>query len=143
MSVTIDELKQAIDSLFPNPKNIKEEAIQRACINRHYYLIYYTMLTVIEDNFPQYDMSREGSFSNTGSHKRVFCVFEDIAERTGIKEAEMLSMQFADFLTKRHKADYYLDESFSTGEYSQCLRYAERIPELAQKLIEVQIQKAV
>lgn len=143
MSVTIDELKQAITSMFPDPKAIKEEAIQRACINRHYYLIYYTMLIVIKDNFPQYDMSREGSFNNTGSHNRVFCVFEEIAEQTGSKEAEMLSMQFSDFLTKRHKADYKLNESFSSGEYSQCLRYAERIPELAQELIEVHTQKAV
>ncbi len=138
MSVTIDELKQAIDSLFPNPKTIKEEAIQRACINRHYYLIYYAMLVVIKDNFPQYDMSREGSFNNTGSHKRVFCVFEEMAELTGSKEAERLSLQFYDFLTKRHKADYKLDESFSSGEYSQCLRYVERIPELAQALIDEQ-----
>ena len=138
MSVTLDELKQAIDSLFPNPKTITAEAVQRACINRHYYLIYYAMLIVIRDNFPQYDMSREGSFNNTGSHNRVFCVFEEIAELTGSKKAKRLSLQFTDFLTKRHKADYKLDESFSTGEYSQCLRYAERIPELAQELIEEQ-----
>ncbi|MGO2339749.1 MAG: hypothetical protein ACTH5M_04015 [Psychrobacter sp.] len=138
MSVTINELEQAINSLFPNPKNITAEAVQRACINRHYYLIYYTMLIVIKDNFPQYDMSREGSFNNTGSHNRVFCVFEDIAELTGSKAAKRLALQFTDFLTKRHKADYKLDETFSSSEYSQCLRYAERIPELAQALIDEQ-----
>lgn len=138
MSVTINELEQAIDQLFPNSKDITEEAIQRACINRHYYLIYSTMLMVINDNFPQYDMSRDGSFSNTGSHNRVFCVFEEIAELTGSKTAERLSLQFTDFLTKRHKADYKLDESFSSGEYAQCLRYAERIPELAQALVDEQ-----
>lgn len=138
MSVTIKDLKQSIDYLFPNPQDIADEAIQRACINRHYYLIYSTMLMVIKDNFPQYDMSRDGSFSNTGSHNRVFCVFEEIAELTGSKTAERLSLQFTDFLTKRHKADYKLDESFSSGEYSQCLRYAERIPELAQALVDEQ-----
>lgn len=138
MSVTINELEQAINSLFPNPKDITEEAIQRACINRYYYLIYSTMLMVINDNFPRYDMSRNGSFSNTGSHNRVFCVFEEIAELTGSKTAERLSLQFTDFLTKRHKADYKLDESFSSGEYAQCLRYAERIPELAQALVDEQ-----
>lgn len=138
MSVTINELKQAIDQLFPNPKDITEEAIQRACINRHYYLIYYTMLTVIKDNFPQYDMSRDGSFNNTGSHKRVFLVFEEVAELTDSKTAKKLALQFTNFLTKRHKADYKLDENFSSGEYSQCLRYAERIPELAQALVDEQ-----
>ena len=138
MSVTINELKQAIDQLFPNPKDITEEAIQRACINRHYYLIYYTMLTVIKDNFPQYDMSRDGSFNNTGSHKRVFLVFEEVAELTDSKMAKKLALQFTNFLTKRHKADYKLDENFSSGEYSQCLRYAERIPELAQALVDEQ-----
>ncbi|WLP93376.1 hypothetical protein [Psychrobacter sp. M13] len=138
MSVTIKDLKQAIDQLFPNPKNITEEAIQRACINRHYYLIYSTMLTVIRDNFPQYDMSRDGSFKNTGSHNRVFLVFEEIAELTDSKTAKMLSLQFTNFLTKRHKADYKLDETFSSGEYAQCLRYADRIPELAQALVDEQ-----
>ncbi|WP_367109577.1 hypothetical protein [uncultured Psychrobacter sp.] len=138
MSVTIEDLKQAIDYLFPNPKEIKEEAIQRACINRHYYLIYYTMLIIIKDNFPQYDMSRNGSFNNTGSHNRVFLVFEEIAELTDSKTAKKLALQFTDFLTKRHKADYKLDETFSSGEYAQCLRYAERIPELAQALVDEQ-----
>ena len=138
MSVTLDELKQAIDSLFPNPKAITAEAVQRACINRHYYLIYYAMLIVIKDNFPQYDMSRDGSFKNTGSHDRVFRVFEEIAELTDSKTAKRLALQFTDFLTKRHKADYKLDETFSSGEYSQCLRYAERIPELAQALVDEQ-----
>ena len=141
MSVTINELKQAIDQLFPNPKDITEEAIQRACINRHYYLIYYTMLTVIKDNFPQHDMSRDGSFNNTGSHKRVFLVFEEVAELTDSKTAKKLALQFTNFLTKRHKADYKLDENFSSGEYSQCLRYAERIPELAQAMVDEQASK--
>lgn len=138
MSVTINELKQAIDHLFPNPQDITEEAVQRACINRHYYFIYSTMLAVIKDNFPQYDMGRDGSFSNTGSHDRVFRVFEDIAELTDSKTAKRLALQFTDFLTKRHKADYKLDETFSIGEYSQCLRYAKRIPELAQSLVDEQ-----
>lgn len=136
MSVTLDELKQAIDSLFPNPETITAEAVQRACINRHYYLIYYAMLIVIKDNFPQYDMGRDGSFSNTGSHDRVFRVFEDIAELTDSKFAKRLALQFTDFLTKRHKADYKLDESFSSGEYDQCLRYVDRIPQLAQALVD-------
>lgn len=65
-------------------------------------------------------------------------MFEEIAELTGSKKAEILSLQFTDFLTKRHKADYKLDESFSSGEYSQCLRYVERIPELAQALVDEQ-----
>ncbi len=138
MSVTLDELKQAIDHLFPDPKNITEEAIQRSCINRHYYLIYSTMLAVIRENFPQYDMSREGSFNNTGSHNRVFLVFEEIAELTDSKTAKRLALQFTDFLTKRHKADYKLDKTFSSGEYAQCLRYVERIPELAQALVDEQ-----
>lgn len=138
MSVTIEDLKQAVDSLFPNPKAIIEEALQRACINRHYYFIYSTMLEVINNNFPQYDMGRNGSFSNTGSHDRVFRVFEEIAELTDSKAAKRLAMQFTDFLTKRHKADYRLDETFSSGEYAQCLRYADRIPELAQALIDEQ-----
>lgn len=131
-------MKQAVDHLFPNPKTIEDEAIQRACINRHYYLIYYMMLNVIKDNFPQYDMSRDGSFNNTGSHKRVFLVFEEIAELTESKAAKRLALQFTDFLTKRHKADYRLEENFSSGEYAQCLRYADRIPELAQALIDEQ-----
>ena len=138
MSVTIEDLQQAVDSLFPDPRAITDEALQRACINRHYYLIYYMMLTVIRDNFPQYDMSREGSFNNTGSHNRVFCVFEEMAEQKNSKAAKKLSLQFTNFLTKRHKADYRLDENFSSGEYAQCLRYTDRIPELAQALVDEQ-----
>lgn len=138
MSVTIEDLKQAVDHLFPNPEAITEEAIQRACINRHYYLIYYAMLRVTKDNFPQYDMSRDGSFKNTGSHNRVFRVFEEMAEQKGSKAAKKLALQFTDFLTKRHKVDYKLDENFSSGEYTQCLNYANRIPELAQALVDEQ-----
>lgn len=96
------------------------------------------MLAVIKDDFTQYDMGRDGSFNNTGSHKRVFLVFEEIAELTDSKAAKKLALQFTDFLTKRHKADYKLNESFSNGEYAQCLRYAERIPELAQVLVDEQ-----
>lgn len=83
-------------------------------------------------------MSRDGSFKNTGSHDRVFRVFEDLAELTDSKAAKKLALQFTDFLTKRHKADYKLDESFSSGEYAQCLRYIDRIPELAQALVDEQ-----
>lgn len=143
MSVSNSDLEGAVSSLFPQPEMITDEAIQRACVNRKYYITYHCLLSIIGEHFPNYDMSNEGMFGNTGSHNRVYLVFDDIYKYTNCKNAQRLSIKFTNFLSKRHKADYNLNEDFSEFDYKQALKFAIDIPELAGKIAEVQKQKAV
>lgn len=143
MSVNNSDLERAAVSLFPSPEIITDEATQRACVNRKYYITYHFLLNIIAKYFPSYDMSDEGTFGYTGSHKRVFLVFDDIYRNTTCKNARKLSVVFTNFLSKRHKADYDLDEDFSKFDYEQCLKFAADIPELAKKVVEAQKQKVV
>lgn len=143
MSVSGIELERVVASLFPNPEVITDEATRRACVNRKYYITYHCLLNIISKNFPNYDMSNEGMFGNTGSHKRVYLVFDDIYKNTGSKDAQRISIKFANFLSKRHKADYYLDEDFSEFDYKQALKFAIDIPQLAESLVKVQARKVI
>ena len=143
MSVSNSDLEGAAASLFPQPEIITDEAIQRACVNRKYYITYHCLLSIIGEYFPNYDMSNEGMFGNTGSHNRVYLVFDDIYKNTKCKNAQRLSLKFTNFLSKRHKADYDLNEDFSEFDYKQALKFAIDIPELADKIAEVQRQRAV
>ena len=138
MSVSIDDLQQAVGSLFPNPESLTNEALRRAYINRQYYVTYHRLLNIIQENFTQYDMSNEGTFGNTGSHKRVYYVFDDIFDKTKSKNAQRLSLKFTSFLSMRHKADYHLDININQFEFSQALKFAKDIPELADKIVQEQ-----
>lgn len=138
MSVTISDLEKAVTSLFPNPITVSDEAIRRACTNRHYYVTYHRLLQAIEQNFTQYDMSDEGTFGATGSHRRVYLVLDDIYRETKSKEARKLSLKFDNFLSKRHKADYHLDKNFDNFDYEQILKFADDIPKLVVALINSQ-----
>lgn len=143
MSVSDVELERVVASLFPNLEVITDEATQRACINRKYYITYHFLLDVISKHFPNYDMSDKGMFGNTGSHNRVYLVFDDIYKNTGSKDAQRISIKFTNFLSKRHKADYDLNEDFSEFDYKQALKFAIDIPELAESLVKVQARKVI
>lgn len=143
MSVSNFDLECAVISLFPDPEAIIDEATQRACVNRKYYMTYHLLLNMIDEYFPNYDMSNDGMFGNTGSHNRVYLVLDDIYRNTKCKNAQRLSIKFTNFLSKRHKADYKLNEDFSEFDYKQALKFAIDIPELADKIVNVQKQKAV
>lgn len=143
MSVSNIELERVVASLFPDPEVITDEATQRACINRKYYITYHCLLNIISKHFPNYDMSNDGMFGNTGSHKRVYLVFDDIYKKTMSKDAQRLSIKFTNFISKRHKADYDLDENFSEFDYKQALKFAVDIPELAESLVKIQARKAI
>lgn len=143
MSVNILDLEQAAISLFPNAEGISNEAIQRAFTNRQYYITYHRLLQLIEKHFTQYDMSDEGTFGNTGSHKRVYFVLDDIYRNTNSKEAQKLSLKFTNFLSKRHKADYHLEKNFDEFDYKQILKFASEIPQLADTLIVLQGQQSI
>ena len=139
MSVSIDDLQQVVSSLFPHPESITNEALQRACINRQYYVTYHRLLNVIQKHFTQYDMSNEGTFGNTGSHKRVYYVFDDIFANTKSKNAQRLSIKFTTFLSMRHKADYNLDKDINEFDFKQALKFSTDIIELSEKIVQEQI----
>ncbi len=131
-----NDMQAVVNELFPNPTNITNEAMQRAFVNRSYYVIYHQLLSMIEQYYPQFDMSDNGEFGNTGSHNRIFLALKELMESDkSNKNMQMLAYKFRDFLSKRHKADYKLDDTFSEMEYRQVLRYVEKIPLLINKVI--------
>lgn len=136
MSVTISDLEKAVTDLFPDAFAVLDEATRRACTNRQYYVTYHRLLQAIEQHFTQYDMSDEGTFGATGSHRRVFLVLDDIYRETKSKEAQKLSLKFDNFLSKRHKADYHLDKNFDKFDYKQILDFANDIPKLLVALVD-------
>lgn len=135
MGVSISDLHKTIDSLFPDLNSIDSEATQRACVNRKYYATYHHLLEVLNNHF-SYDLSNEGRFGNTGHHKRVVLAFEDVYMTTGSKNAQQLYLKIQNFISKRHKADYYLDSDFDEFDYKQSIKFANDIPDLANKLVE-------
>lgn len=140
MSTEVEEFNVVVDTLFPNKELITDEALRRACVNRVYYAIYHHLLKIIGTHFPCYDLSNDGMFGNTGAHKRVFYVLDDIYKNSGSKLAQKLSLKFDDMLSKRHKADYYLGDDFTEFDFKQVLSFYKDIPLIAQKLIQEQSQ---
>lgn len=135
MGVSISDLNQTIEKLFPDVNSIDSEATQRACVNRKYYATYHYLLKVLNNNF-DYDLSNEGRFGYTGHHNRVVLAFEDVFLSTGNKTAKQLFLKIQNFISKRHKADYYLDSDFDEFDYKQSIKFANDIPGLADKLVE-------
>ncbi len=131
--INTDDMQAVVSELFPNPQTIKNEPMQRAYINRSYYMIYHQLLAMMEQNYPNLDMSDNGDFGNTGSHNRVFLALKELMQNND-KNMQMLAYKFRDFLSKRHKADYKLDDDFSDTEYQQVLQYVEQIPLLIKKI---------
>ncbi len=131
--IDTNDMQTVVNTLFPKPQTIKDEATQRAFVNRSYYVIYHKLLAMIEQHYPHLDMSDSGNFGNTGSHNRVFLALKELMQDNG-KDMQMVAYKFRDFLSKRHKADYKLDDDFSDTEYQQVLRYVEQIPLLIEKL---------
>lgn len=140
MSIDVQDIDSTIAELFPNKEMITDEALRRACTNRVYYVIYHSLLNLISTHFSYYDMSDKGIFGKTGVHKRVFFVLDDIHRKSGSKVAERLSLKFNDMLSKRHKADYYLDNDFTEFDFKQVLNFYKDIPVIAQQLIQEQSQ---
>ncbi len=131
--INTDDMQAVVDKLFPTPSNITNEGMQRAFVNRSYYVVYHELLAMIEQHYPQFDMSDNGDFGNTGSHNRVFLALKELMQG-GDKNMQMLAYKFRDYLSKRHKADYRLDDDFSNTEYQQVLQYVEQIPLLIEKI---------
>lgn len=134
MGVNLSDLENAIECLFPHPENITDESIRRACVNRKYYYIYHLLLDFINEYLPEYDLSDKGSFPNTGSHRRIYLVFEDVFKKTNNKKLEKLYLKYADFLSKRCDADYHLGLNFHEFDFKQALKYSKDIPHLIEQL---------
>lgn len=136
MSIAAHDLKRVAEELFPEPVAVTDEALRRACVNRKYYATYHYLLDVIEANFPNYIVRGDNrTFGNTGTHHQLFHVFDDIYKNSHSKYAQRVSLKFTNFLTKRHAADYHLNEDFSEFDYKQALKFAEDIPKLADELV--------
>lgn len=132
MTVNCDELSLLVDELFVCINPHSKEAVFRAYINRSYYVIYHYCKNYIETHLPQYKLTDDGTFK-TGTHNRIFLVFEDLAKHN--HKARALSIKFRDFLDKRHRADYQLADTIGYYDYMQCKKHFETIPKLLNALV--------
>lgn len=132
MSVQYQDLCNVINVLFKDLNKNSEEAILRAYVNRSYYAIYHYVKQYIEQNQKKFDLSDNGSFK-TGSHHRIVLVFEELCEHPTLIKADQQKvrkfyMQFKDFLSKRHLADYQLDKDVEYTDVAQCMKYFNELP---------------
>lgn len=131
MAVNEQDLRQTAMMLSELIDEHSDEHLLRAYINRSYYAIYHECKMYIEANFTDYDLSDTGTFK-TGTHKRIYFILEDLAKIN--KKAYALALKFDDFLAKRHKSDYKLNDGINYMDYIQCKKYFETIPNLLKEL---------
>ncbi|STY93231.1 hypothetical protein [Moraxella bovis] len=85
----------------------------------------------LRQNLKNYDLSDTGTFK-TGTHKRIYFILEDLGKTN--KKAYSLALKFDDFLAKRHKSDYKLNDEINYADYIQCKKYFEVIPNLLKEI---------
>lgn len=127
MAVNERDFRQTAIMLSDLIDEHSDEHLLRAYINRSYYAIYHECKTYIETNFTDYDLSDTGTFK-TGTHKRIYFILEDLGKIN--KKAYSLALKFDDFLAKRHKSDYKLNDKINYVDYIQCKKHFETIPNL-------------
>ena len=66
------------------------------------------------------------------THKRIYFILEDLGKTN--KKAYSLALKFDDFLAKRHKSDYKLNDEINYADYIQCKKYFEVIPNLLKEI---------
>lgn len=131
MAVNEQDLRQTAIVLSTLINEHSDEHLLRAYINRSYYAIYHECKIYIEAKFKNYDLSDTGTFK-TGTHKRIYFILEDLGKTN--KKAYSLALKFDDFLAKRHKSDYKLNDEINYADYIQCKKYFEVIPNLLKEI---------
>lgn len=131
MAVNEQDLRQTAIVLSTLINEHSDEHLLRAYINRSYYAIYHECKIYIEAKFKNYDLSDAGTFK-TGTHKRIYFILEDLGKTN--KKAYSLALKFDDFLAKRHKSDYKLNDEINYADYIQCKKYFEVIPNLLKEI---------
>lgn len=122
MSVTTTDLHKSIDILFGNIDKTSSEALWRAYINRSYYAVFHELRLAME---------KAGIDTNrykTGTHKNLYFILDEMSMTD--KNIRKLSLQFKDFLTRRHKADYDLQARISWGDIMITQKYKKELPNL-------------
>lgn len=131
MTVSIDELRKIPDDMIKVMNEQSSEAVFRSYINRAYYCIYHQAKFSIEQgNFGNFDLSDKGTFK-TGTHNRIYEVFLECGKSN--TKAKILAFKFRDFLSKRHKADYKLNEKITWYDVLECKKHFEVIPKLLEE----------
>lgn len=131
MAISIDELRQVPIDMITVMDEKSSEAVFRTYVNRSYYAIYHECKNYIETNLTQYDLSNDGTFK-TGTHKRIYFILEELGKTD--KKSRSLALKFKDFLAKRHKADYQLNDKVTWYEVLECKKYFESIPNLLKEI---------
>lgn len=131
MAINEKDLRKTAIMLSDLIDEHSDEHLLRAYINRSYYAIYHECKMYIETNFTDYDLSDTGTFK-TGTHKRIYFILEDLGKVN--KKAYSLALKFDDFLAKRHKADYKLNDEINYADYIQCKKYFETMPNLLKEI---------
>lgn len=127
-------MRATVANLFEHLDKNSKEGLRRAYTNRTYYVIYHELRIFLEKTC-DYDLSDKGEFGNMGSHVRVYEAFNDMLSKDKSNKAlRSIALKFRDFLLKRHKADYNLEEDFSEYDLKQIEKYYQDIPNLVSQL---------
>lgn len=122
MPVNITDLHRVINDLFISMDDKSSEAIWRAYINRSYYVIFHELKLAMEN--AGIDTNRY----ETGTHNNLCVILDDMAKHD--KSVQKLALQFKDFLTKRHLADYELSKTMTWYDVKQVQKYLKELPEI-------------
>ncbi|MFB6349498.1 hypothetical protein ACFBZI_08695 [Moraxella sp. ZJ142] len=127
MSVDIDDLHRCIDALFADIDEQSAESLFRAYINRSYYAVFHEL------RFTMQQANCGINRYHTGTHNNLCQTLDDMAKDN--KAIQKLAMQFRDFLTKRHHADYELQTTVTWYDVKQAQQYRQNLPKIIQEHI--------
>ncbi|UNU73286.1 hypothetical protein LU293_09510 [Moraxella nasovis] len=127
MTVNINDLHKCIDEMFININEQSSESQMRAYINRSYYAVFHELKMAMESvgiDINQY---------KTGTHNNLCLILDDMKNQN--KSIQKLALQFRDFLTQRHNADYDLDKNITWHHVKVIMQYKQNLPSLIKEHI--------
>lgn len=128
MAVSIQDWHKMIDEMFINMNEQSSEIVYRSYINRSYYAVFHELILAMETvgiNINQY---------KTGTHNNLYLILDKMSMTDN--NLRKLSLQFRDFLKKRHKADYDLQARISWGDIIVVQKYKKELPVLIKMCIQ-------
>lgn len=127
MSVNIDELHEVIDDIFADINQNSSEALFRFYISRSYYAVFHELRLAMKRasiDIEQYQ---------TGTHRNLCFILDDLSKQN--PKIRQIAFKFSDFLDKRHKADYDLNNKVSWFDVQMAQNYKAKLPILIKENI--------
>lgn len=120
MAIDVNDLQTYIDNMFVNINEWSSESEFRAYINRSYYAVFHELRMAMET--ANIDINQY----KTGTHNNLCLILDDMKRQN--KSMQKLAMQFRDFLTQRHNADYDLNKNVTWQHVKIAMQYKQNLP---------------